>query len=161
MVGLGPQFIFYNVDVRMYSWMIFFVTGAVLFAYDLLRENKIVCWVLFVLLSLGGVYTQYFAVVPLFLLYLMLFLYFLIYERKRIREFLLAGVATVLGYLPWLRVVLSTLQRDAGLVDTEVEESSLSLVSLFKWGFGTNIVWSDFMPVILFVLGCLLFFQKS
>lgn len=82
-VGLGPQFIFYNVDVRMYSWMIFFVTGAVLFAYDLLRENKIVCWVLFVLLSLGGVYTQYFAVVPLLLLYLMLFLYFLIYERKR------------------------------------------------------------------------------
>ena len=159
-VGLGPQFIFYNVDVRMYSWMIFFVTGAVLFAYDLLRENKIVCWVLFILLALGGVYTQYFAVVPLFLLYLMLFLYFLIYERKRIREFLLAGVATVLGYLPWLRVVLSTLQRDAGLVDTEVEESSLSLVSLFKWGFGTNIVWSDFMPVILFVLGCLLFFRN-
>ncbi|MCM1236114.1 MAG: glycosyltransferase family 39 protein [Ruminococcus flavefaciens] len=53
-VGLGTQMIYYNVNVRMYSWMIFFVMAAGLSAYEIMIDGKAKSWILFVLFSLGG-----------------------------------------------------------------------------------------------------------
>ncbi|MCM1046733.1 MAG: glycosyltransferase family 39 protein [Candidatus Gastranaerophilales bacterium] len=79
--GLGTQVIFYNVNVRMYSWMMFFVLLAGLSAYEIILNEKSRWWVIFTLASLGGVYTQYFAVVPLMFLYLFLLGWFMLRAR--------------------------------------------------------------------------------
>ena len=161
-VGLGPQYIYYNVNVRMYSWMVFFVFGAALWAFDIMKTGSRKAWIWFVLFSLGGVYTQYFAVVPLFLLYFMVFMYLLVYARKKIWSFFLASVCTVLGYLPWLGVVWNTLQRDAS-EQKGIDSADLALNKLFKWAFQTHIVWSVYLPIILFVLciGLLIGYWKT
>lgn len=147
--GLGPQMIYYNVNVRMYSWMCFFVLAAGLFAYEIVQTKKACWWAAFTLVSLAGVYTQYFAVVPLALLYLFLLVWFLILDRKYLKVWLGCSVATILGYLPWLGIVIDTLQKDASAEESEV--SAVTLNSLCEWAFGSNIKFSEYMPLIMFI----------
>lgn len=52
--GLGTQIIYYNVNVRMYSWMIFFVMAAGLSSYEIIRNCKGKWWIAFTFFSLGG-----------------------------------------------------------------------------------------------------------
>lgn len=150
--GLGPQFIYFNVDVRMYSWMIFFVLAAGLSAYEILQSGKGRWWVGFTLFSLGGVYTQYFAVVPLAFLYLFLLIWFAARDRVQIKKWLGCCLATVAGYLPWLAVVIDTLQRDSAGV---MEEKAGGLSELCEWAFGSNLKFSEYMAAVLFALAAL------
>lgn len=153
-VGLGPQFIFYSVNIRMYSMALFFVTWSMLLAYEIIKEDRPIHWILFVLSGLGGAFTHYFAVVPMALIYAYLMIGLIIFNRKKLKLFVIACVATVLGYLPWLSVMLSSFERmgTTGQVDWKV----ISLVDYAKWAFSTNIKWSEIMPVVLLVLGVIL-----
>lgn len=152
-VGLGTQMIYYNVNVRMYSWMIFFVMAAGLSAYGIMIDSKVKSWILFMLFSLGGVYTQYFAVVPLTVIYVFLLIWFMVQDRKQIKKWFVCAVATVVGYLPWLTVVIGILKND--YVGVEGENIAFSLKDLCIWMFGNNIKFSEYMPAILFVIGVL------
>lgn len=151
--GLGSQMIYYNVNLRMYSWMIFFVLAAGLFAYEIMQSGKIGWWAAFTLVSLGGVYTQYFAVVPLALLYLFLFVWIIVNDRSQIKKWVLCCAATVAGYLPWLSVVLGTLKRDAGSERTESLAHEVG--NIMEWAFKNNIEYSAYLPVVLFAAAVL------
>lgn len=155
--GLGTQMIYYNVDVRMYSWTIFFVMAAGLFAYEIVQTGKISWWIAFTIVSLGGVYTQYYAVVPLVLIYIGLLFWIIINDRGQIKKWFFCCLATVIGYLPWLTVVVDTLKRDAG--DTKTKEAGQTIGELCRWAFGNNIELSQYMPAVLFVVAvlCVLF----
>lgn len=152
-VGLGTQMIYYNVNVRMYSWMIFFVMAAGLSAYEIMIDSKVKSWILFTLFSLGGVYTQYFSVVPLAVMYVFLLIWFMVQDRKQIKKWFVCAVATVVGYLPWLAVVIKVLKND--YVGAAEKNIAFSLKDWCSWMFGSNIKFSEYMPVILFVIGVL------
>lgn len=147
--GLGTQMICYNVDVRMYSWMIFFVLAAGLFVYEIMLSGKTRWWIAFTLAALGGVYTQYFSVVPLAFMYLFLGAWILRTERPQIKKWLLCCIATVVGYLPWLAVVIDTLQRDSEGQKQDAE--AVSFQQLCEWAFQNNIELSEYMPFIMLV----------
>ncbi len=156
--GLGAQMIYYNVNVRMYSWVIFFVMAAGLFAYEIIQSGKISWWIAFTIVSLGGVYTQYYAVVPLALIYTGLLLWFIINDRIQIRKWIFCSLATVIGYLPWLAAVIDTLKRDAG--DIRTEEAGQKIGELCTWAFKCNIELSEYMPAILFLVMILCLFSE-
>lgn len=148
--GLGTQMIYFNVNVRMYSWMSFFVLAAGLTAYEIMLSGKVKWWICFTVASLGGIYTQYFAVVPLAFLYLFLLIWFAIRDRRQIKKWVVCCLATVVGYLPWLTIVVNTLVRDtASTVDERVE---FDLAALCEWAFKSNIKFTEYMPAVLFVL---------
>ena len=154
-IGLGTQFIYYNVDVRMYSWTIVFVLAAALFGYELVLEDKWYYWVLFVLTSLCGVYTQYFAVIPLVVIYFYVVTQYFKYRRNKVWKWFAAGVATVIGYLPWLFVLIDIFKRESSY--TVEEEAAFSLGELCEWAFSNNIVFSEFTPLFLFGVAIVLF----
>ena len=89
-VGLGPQFLYYSVNIRMYSMELFFVTWCALLAYRILTKGKRIDWILFVVSALCGVYTHYFAAVPLAFIYGYLLVGLLITNRKGCKWFLLS-----------------------------------------------------------------------
>lgn len=149
-VGLAPQMVYYSVDVRMYSWVCFFVIAAALFAYEIMDSGKLYWWGAFTLMALGGVYTQYFAVVPLAILYIFLLVWILVCDRKQFVKWIGCCVATIVGYLPWLGVVMETLQRDAA--SQEGGKIVISMKKICEWAFETNIEYSTIMPAVLFVL---------
>lgn len=148
--GLGTQMIYYNTNVRMYSWMIFFVMAAALLAYEILQNNGTKWWILFVLASLGGVYTQYFAVIPLAFIYLFLLVWFVFKDRGQLKKWAICSIATVAGYLPWLTVVLSMLKSD--YTGAQKENIGSAFPELCSWAFENNIKFSRYMPAVLFAV---------
>ena len=104
-VGM-PNLISYGVEIRMYSWALFFVTAAFLCAYDIAIRGRFSDWVKFVLFSLAAAYTHYFACVAAAFGYLTLLIWFWKNNRKSLKSWLCACAATILGYLPWLFVLL-------------------------------------------------------
>lgn len=153
--GLAPQIIFYNLNLRMYSWMTFFVFAAGLFAYEIISTNKKVWWGLFTLVSLGGVYTQYFAVVPLTFIYLFLLVYYIFKDKTQLKRWVVCSIITVVGYLPWLKVVINMMQRD--VTKLKESKSAFDLAGLCRWAFECNIELSEYMPAALFLLAVFCF----
>lgn len=97
----------YGIEIRMYGWALFFVTSAYLFARDIMDgKGKAGAWVIFVVFSLCGAYTHYFALVSIGAIWFYLFIWLLLNNRKQIKQWLIFGVITVVGYLPWLMVLL-------------------------------------------------------
>lgn len=155
-LGLAPNFIFYNINVRMYSWMTFFVLAAALLAYEIVldggKEQR--NWIGLAIVTLGAIYTQYFAVVPLLFIYV-----YLLCEcrrNKNIRKLIICCAAIVVLYLPQLYLIVKMLQRDSSTFD-EGLKASLNLNELLIWSFDTNIKWSSYIPTVAYILALLLF----
>lgn len=101
LIGM-PQLISYGVEIRMYSWAMLFVTVSYLMAYDFMIDVKnSKAWIAFVVFSLMAAYTHYFACVAVAVIYLALFCWMVFQNRKGLKYWLIATMATVLGYLPW------------------------------------------------------------
>lgn len=104
-----PQMADYTVEIRMYSYALFFVTAGMLHAYELAcgeetRKKSYVNWIGLTLYALAACYTHYFACVAACMVYLYLFLAFWREGRLRqeIKRFFCSGIFCVTGYLPWL-----------------------------------------------------------
>uniref|UniRef100_UPI0040567B40 glycosyltransferase family 39 protein n=1 Tax=Acetatifactor sp. TaxID=1872090 RepID=UPI0040567B40 len=179
-IGLGPQFITNAINVRMYALAMFFVTWSALLAYDIIRENKRIKWVLFVIASLGGVYTHYFTVVPLVLIYGYLLIGLFLERKQDCKKFVLGCVATVVGYvpwlviwftdsakgidevmghLPWLAVVLHTFEKES--TGAGINLSKINFYELFEWMYSTNIKSSVLMGVVLVVVSIVMLIWKA
>ncbi len=159
-IGLGPELLFYAVNIRMYSMALFFVTGCALSAYDILHSGRKADWLLFVLSALGGVYTHYFTAVPLAVIYGYLLAGLLLWNRKACKTFLLACAATVTAYLPWILVVVRSFERMGTTGGVDVGQ--LDLGELCRWISASDLEGSSLMVTALFLLGlCLLWVRRK
>lgn len=108
-----PNLIDYGVEIRMYSWGLFFVTGAFLCFSDIMLQKSDFkkSWSGLVLYSIAAAYTHYFACVSVALLYLVLLLYFLFNQKENIKNWLAASGVTILAYMPWLIILVRQLKE--------------------------------------------------
>lgn len=104
-----PQLAGYTVEIRMYSWALLFVTATLLHAYGTLTAEKMqrIHGVAMVLYGLAAAYTQYFACVAVVMIYLYVLVGFLLHHKSRVREWFLGVILSILGYSPWLSVLIS------------------------------------------------------
>ena len=110
MIGMS-HLIRYGVEIRMYSWGMLFITMAFLFSYDIMKRGIKRDWIFFVLFSLMASYTHYFACIAAGFPYVILFVYFCIKDRKKIKFCIFATVVTIIGYLPWLSILLQQMKK--------------------------------------------------
>ena len=93
----------YAVQLRMYSWAIFFITLMGLWAYEACMEGRITCFAGVVLTSVAAAYTHYFAFVSAILIYGFLFLALAFTRQGRgLLKWLGSVVISLVLYLPWL-----------------------------------------------------------
>ncbi len=119
-----PQIAGYTVEIRMYSWALFFVTAGMLHAYELTKEDsgpqaadggalnlpenpgkgRLANWIFLTVYALAACYTHYFACVAACMIYVYLLAAFLVQRRlkKEIKAYLFSGLCCVAGYIPWL-----------------------------------------------------------
>lgn len=102
-----------SVLVRMYSWGAFFVTAAALFVLAYYETGKIRNFILSVFLTIAAMYTHYYAVMAVFVIWIMLLTATLINKRKMVRQVLFGGVLIAAGYLPWMGSLFSQSSRVA------------------------------------------------
>ncbi len=109
-VGM-PHMMYYYIEIRMYSWGLLFVTLTFWYAYKVLKYKDKRNWVFFTVFALCAAYTQYFALIEAAFAYLYILIVLLIKERKRIKEWLIVCVITIVGYIPWLTCVVQQATR--------------------------------------------------
>ena len=159
----------YGVCIRMYSWGMLFVTMAYLSAYDLFRTSQTDAppltehlWsgIAFVLYSLLAAYTHYFACIAVSGVYLALLVWFLCCDRKRILEWLLYLLASVIGYLPWITIALRQVMtvREGYWIDAITFDT---LLSYFQFLFNPSVYRYYSGTILGFILFGLILFASA
>ena len=116
-------------QARMYSFASLGIFLCALFAYRVWLLEKAGDWVGFVASGLCAAYTHYFALVAAGVIYGLLLLCCLLRKRKLLKPWLLAALATILLYLPWLKCLLEQLVYKA---NNEYWIGAITIESLFK-----------------------------
>ncbi len=150
-IALAPLLSYYNVESRMYSWMDLFVLAALIFGRECLErelgKKSLIFWILFYLAGMGAVYTQYFGVLPILVCYFWMGLTFLFRkEFKKILGLFASAILSVIGYLPWLGVLLKTYSVQG---NKETYEMSFSLIKFFSENYETNLMFSGIASLIM------------
>ena len=101
----------FNVEIRMYSWVVLFVLVSYLSLYAILYRNRAVDYAIFILASLAAAYTHYYALIAVAFFYLVLMLYALIVRREILLRVVITWGLSALGYVRWLLVLLETFGR--------------------------------------------------
>ncbi|MBR1441530.1 MAG: hypothetical protein IJ589_09950 [Lachnospiraceae bacterium] len=158
-IALAPLLSYYNVESRMYSWMDFFVLSGLIFGRECLElelsKKSLLYWILFYLAGVGAVYTQYFGVLPIVVCYFWMGLTFLFRkEFKKILSLLACAFLSIIGYLPWMGVLLKTYGTKG---DTQNYEMSFSLLKFFEENYETNLMFSGITALILLAAAVILF----
>ncbi len=127
-----PYIAIMAVQIRMYSWITFFVMLCALYAYRIYaalqaaeqgvrhtgiagadaRAVPVHWWIIFFASCLVSAYLHYFGVISAFAVALMLFVYLVLHRRQTghaLRTFAVGAVAVVACYLPWLLILVGQL----------------------------------------------------
>ncbi len=142
----------YAVQVRMYSWALFFVTICGLEAYEVYENGKRRNWIIFMICGVAAAYTHYFAFVSAVIICGLLFLAFLIWKRSELPHWLFCVIVMFLAYLPWFFILLGQF----GAVNESYwipEIDGETILSYFTWAFGTEVPYTTVMVLILLTAG--------
>ncbi len=144
-----------GIEIRMYSWAGLFVYVAFLFAVSILRDgDRTGHWVGLTLTALAASYCHYFACIAAFFVYLGLFIGLLIKRRgaKSVGSLLKSGGGILLGYLPWLFVLLEQLKTVGG--DYWIAPIGRSAcIQIMEYPFGDNATPPDMVCFIILITG--------
>ena len=155
----------YIVQIRMYSWTIFFITLCGLAAYGVWRSEgsngqngskKGVrgrrYWVWLLIGAMAACYTHNFAMISAFFIYVLLGIAFGLKRKKIPGEWFASGGLIGVGYLPWLLVLLQQTTTRVGNYWIE-EITAETVLGYPKDVFGSDIPYTTLMFLILCVLG--------
>ena len=152
-LGVIPCTMEYAVQVRMYSWAIFFVTFMALWAYEAYLEGKWRYYAGIILASAAAAYTHYFAFVSVILVYGFLFLALAAAERRELGKWLLSVGASLLLYAPWIpymRLQIKGVSRNYWIEEITGETVKEFFPFLFDMGIpGTTLIWLSLLAVSL------------
>ena len=147
-----PMMLKKSVEVRTYTWSYLLVSLSCVQMYYLLKKNTgKKNWILFTICSLAAAYTHYFAVLTLVVVYAGLLLFFAVNRNfKQVKAWLLCSLATILGYLPWVPVVLRQTKSET----TSWIPASTSRLGILRDMFATDIPHGEkiFILLVIFFL---------
>ena len=96
----------YAIEIRMYSWALFFITLMSVSAWYFFKSGKKRWWTALLFCALGAAYSHYWAAVAATIGYLLLFIYALKCKKDKIIALLLLAVFGIVFYLPWLPIFI-------------------------------------------------------
>lgn len=135
-----PVFTIYSVQVRMYSWCVFFVFTCGVYAYLAAVEDKTKDWILFAVFAALSAYTHYFALVSAGIIYLFLFIAS-VKNKKALKAFAFGAAAFAL-YVPWLMSFIAQLadkvENEYWISPITFETIGTYFLSWFKCGAYTK-----------------------
>lgn len=114
LASLTANAVRFNLEIRMYSLAALFCFLSFLFLYEIMLNDCLRNYALFVLFSIGAAYTHYYAIITVFFYYLALLIWTYWQYHRLNRKLFLTYLVTIILYLPWLTVLFSTLMRSVG-----------------------------------------------
>lgn len=96
--------------IRMYSWAMLFVLLAFIYLKDVLDTNSAKSWFLLTIFSVLAAYTHYFAAISLVCVYLLLFIYFILMDTNKLKEWAISVLVALILYSPWFLTLMNQLR---------------------------------------------------
>lgn len=146
----------YSVQIRMYSWCIFFITLAGLSAYGVYTQGTFRQYCILTLAALCACYTHNFAMISAVFLYILLGIA-LVFQKKTVPvRWLLSGAVVSAGFLPWLPVLLR--QTGSRVGNYWIEPVTMKTIfGYFSDLFGSRLPYTAVMFGILLILAVFFF----
>lgn len=111
LVVLTPVILSMAHEGRMYTWVAFFVTGAVLYAYLTATDGKLSDWVKLGLLTLGSAYIHYYGLLAVAIANFLLLIWLVKKEPRRLRHYWITMSLVLICYLPWISAFIAQTGR--------------------------------------------------
>ena len=146
----------YSIEIRMYSWALFFVTLMTVSSWSFFKSGKRCWWIIMLLCALGSAYTHNFAAVGAGIVYLFLFFYAVKYKRDKIIFMLLLAVLAIVLYLPWLPSLIGQFTR----VSDNFWIKPLTILNIFSFAeiiFSTGNKFVNIFLCLMFGIICISF----
>ncbi|MCR4908079.1 MAG: glycosyltransferase family 39 protein [Lachnospiraceae bacterium] len=151
MTAAMPHLLHYGVEIRMYSWALFFLSGAAVYAAGALTEKLPRALPVLALFTALCGYTHHYALIGAAFLWLFLFI-FALFHRKVSKGLFFWALAAFLLYLPCFVITLRQL-RKAGSYFSMQPLGLSSFLSDLRFPFVTNVT-----VLSALLLLCFLFF---
>ena len=110
MAGM-PNLLDYAIEIRGYSWALFFVTALFVYGYEIVDSPKKSSWVCFTLFGILAAYTHYFSALAAVLVY---FILLSVQDKKGRKSWCISVAAACLAYIPWIFVFLQQFGKVIG-----------------------------------------------
>ena len=124
-----PNMLNYAIEIRGYSWAMFFVTAAYIYAGEVLRDGGVrKNWYFLLIFGVFAAYTHYFACIAVAVIYLGMLIYHG-NNRKFLKKWLVSVLVSCVLFLPWLLVFV----RQLGKVMDEYWIGPITLQSLYEY----------------------------
>ena len=149
-----PCTMVYAIQIRMYSWSLFFVTFCGVYAYEFYKNGRWKSLIITLTAGLMASYTHNFAFGSILVIYGLLFWAVILTNRKLLLKWLLLVIISFLGFYPWFRILI----RQIIGVSSEYWIPPIdgkTILSYFTWAFGTDTPYSEVLYVILFAFSFL------
>lgn len=145
----SPFAFYMALDIRMYSWCTFFVSGALLYSFMVMKDNNYTNWIMLTLFSVCGVLTHYYCAFAIGLVWLFLTLHFFMNFqkcKKMLKSYFLCGSFVFLIALCCLMILYGqyTHQIDNSWISMETVKEAIvkniffapknTFFSLLTWG---------------------------
>jgi uncharacterized membrane protein len=101
-----PQLMIYSVEIRMYTWGLFFVTASFIYMYEICKNPNLKNWSILTFLTICSAYTHYFSAIASFGIYLVLLIYLIKNNKEQLKNWFISAIISVIAFLPWIFVVL-------------------------------------------------------
>lgn len=149
------------VEVRMYTWALFFAFMNMVCINELLsaqeEKGKKRFWIGHCVWSLFAAYTHYYALILIAFMDATLYIMLFIKNKKVWKKCLLSMTAMILAYLPWLRILLEQFKSTSNsfwIQDIDIKSSILYLFGQDRWG-------KILLLVFLFSILCFYFTKEG
>ena len=111
LMSILPVIQFLVVDIRMYSWVMFFITAASLSAYSIFIKPKISVYVILVFTTLCASYIQYYGFVGSMVIFFLLFIaLFLSNQRHSWTRLIPFFLLFLIGFSFWLPALITQIR---------------------------------------------------
>lgn len=161
-MGLAPSLIHVGVNIRMYSWTVFFVTACGLLVYSLAQKpEQKEKWFLLFAVTLAALFCHYFTAFCHLFLYLYLLVSLLRTQRKHIWKVFVCGGGALLPFGIWL--IISDFfhlkdSRGGGLTLERIQ-----IKEMLEYCFHTEIKYSTVIGICIFAVAffAVIFLRKN
>jgi uncharacterized membrane protein len=102
LMAISPFHVWFSQEARMYSQLVFFVLVASIALLEAVARSGVAWWIVYVLAATAGMYTHLYMAFTL----AAHGLWILLFERRRVVPFTLAGITVVVAFAPMLSFFL-------------------------------------------------------
>lgn len=108
LVSSMPQIGYYYVEVRMYAFALLLITISFMALIGIIDDSsKKVNWIVFFVAGILTAYTQYYALIGVIGLYIVLFVHQVINKNIKDKKIYVMAVLSIIMYVPWIPSLLN------------------------------------------------------